>query len=194
MLTKEQLVTIMPRLNKVKDVIVEHYLECLNNEMEAGNINTKERIAMFLAQIAHESYELRYQREVWGPTIQQAKYERIQRLPWDNRQLAYRLGNSEKGDGYLFRGWGVLQTTGRSNTLKVSEVLFGDDLLIKNPELLNDFAIGLKAAVYYWTSHNLNEWADKKDIKRVTKLINGGYNGLEQREKYYNKALSILSC
>lgn len=196
-LTSTQLQLIMPRIPKSR---LDQYTVDLNGAMELGQINTKDRIAMFLAQLAHESCEFKYQREVWGPLLvpAQQRYERNFNAAWPptttdkTNKLAYTLGNSKKNDGYVFRGWGPIQCTGRSNTLACSLYLYQDDRLVKNPTLLNTFEVGLLGAIWYWTTRDLNTYADKKDIKGATKIINGGYNGLTHRQSYYDKAQEVL--
>lgn len=149
--------------------------------MEAGQINTRLRIAAFLAQIGHESGSLYYVKELGGSSYF-AKY--------DGRKD---LGNTEPGDGARFAGRGLIQVTGRNNYGRASKALFGDDRLLKNPELLEQPEWAAKSAVWYWTTRNLNALADGGQITDITRAINGGINGLEDRKARYHYALKVLA-
>lgn len=142
----------------------------------------EKEFAMFLAQCAHESMGGYYQREVWGPTKQQLRYE--------GTSLALTLGN-KKGDGFRFRGTGLIQTTGRRNTRKASIAIFNDTRLIDHPHLLNVEQIGVQMSLFYWQSHKLGKYAD--DIRKCTKIINGGYNGLADRVRLWEKTKELLN-
>ena len=185
-------------MTKIPNDKIDSILVTINNCISIGQLNTKERLAMFLAQTGHESGEYRFKREVWGPSAQQLRYERNATAAWPPtkndqiNKLAFRLGNREKNDGFIFRGWGPLQITGRSNTLKASLFLFQDNRLTINASLLNDIEVGFKGAIWYWQLNDINSLADLKDIKGATKVINGAYNGLKEREQYFNLALKVL--
>ena len=148
--------------------------------MEAGEINTRLRRASFLAQIGHESGSLLYSKELGGPQYF-AKY--------DGRKD---LGNMQPGDGARFCGRGLIQVTGRANYAKASQALFGDARLLTNPELLEQPEWAAKSATWYWTTRNLNALADQDRFTDITKAINGGTNGLEDRKARYRLALSVL--
>lgn len=185
-LTIEQLQTAMPRLKRVLSD-AEKYIDPLNAAMAEYLINTPTRIAAFLAQIAHESGELDYWREIWGPTAQQKKYE-------PPSELAMRLGNTVAGDGSRYRGRGPIQITGRANYLRFGIKLDLD--LINEPELLEEPEHGFRAAACYWKERGLNELADKNTLeafKKITKRINGGYNGLDDRLRYWELAKTALN-
>jgi len=143
------------------------------------NITTPMRVAAFLAQVGHESGRLYYVRELWGPTAAQARYEG--RLD---------LGNTESGDGSRFRGRGLIQITGRANYACCSKALGID--FTESPELLEEPGAAAVSAAWFWASHGLNQLADAGDFRRITKKINGGYNGLEERIALYDKALEVL--
>lgn len=138
---------------------------------------TVKRIAAFLGQIGHECGELRYVREVWGPSAQQVRYENNAAFLWSaispTNHLAFKLGNSEVGDGYRFRGWGWIQTTGRANTLAASLAIYGDDRLIARPDLLDQRATAPWGAASYWRARNLNALADADDDRGLTRAVNG---------------------
>jgi putative chitinase len=180
LLTKEMLGLIYPDGPKTS---FEYYIDGLNEALTKGEINTVNRCACFLGQIGHESNQLNLLREVWDGKGQQAKYERDFNHAWpftatdDVNKLAYMLGNSEKGDGFLFRGWGPLGVTGRMNTTKaiesMPEVVRGIDEIVAQPNLLDEPSIGFKGAEWYWTKHKLNALADDYNLSLLTKNING---------------------
>lgn len=157
------------------------WADALTSAMAGGQINTRLRIAAFLAQIGHESGSLVYSKELGG-TSYFAKY--------DGRQD---LGNTQPGDGAKFCGRGLIQVTGRANYLKASQALFGDDRLLKTPDLLEQPTWAAKSAVWFWTSRNLNLLADGAQFTDITKKINGGLNGQEDRKARYALALKVLA-
>lgn len=152
----------------------------LTAAMAGGQINTRLRQAAFLAQIGHESGSLVYTKELGGASYF-AKY--------DGRKD---LGNTQPGDGTRFCGRGLIQVTGRANYAKCSEALFSDDRLLKNPELLEQPEWAAKSAVWYWSTRSLNALADADRFTDLTKKINGGTNGLEDRKARYRLALTVL--
>lgn len=156
------------------------WADALTAAMAGGQINTRLRIAAFLAQIGHESGSLVYSKELGGPSYF-AKY--------DGRKD---LGNTQQGDGARFCGRGLIQITGRANYGRASQALFGDDQLLKNPELLEQPEWAAKSAVWYWSTRNLNALADQDRFTDITRAINGGTNGLEDRKARYRYALAVL--
>ncbi len=179
-ITGHELGQIMPSLpaDKRKD-----WAETLNSAMAEFGITTARRQAAFLAQIAYETGQLRYLEEVWGPTEQQLRYE-------PPSSLAKSLGNVEPGDGKRFRGRGLIWITGRENYEVFGKAVDVD--LIKNPELAATPVIAARTAAWFWKSRGLNELADQDDFKRITRKINGGLNGIKERESIYKRALSVL--
>jgi putative chitinase len=157
------------------------WADALTAAMAGGQISTRLRIAAFLAQIGHESGSLVYSKELGGPSYF-AKY--------DGRKD---LGNTEPGDGAKFCGRGLIQVTGRANYLKASQALFGDDRLLKTPELLEQPEWAAKSAVWFWSTRNLNSLADGAQFTDLTKKINGGTNGLDDRKARYHYALKVLA-
>lgn len=139
--------------------------------------------AMFLAQVGHESGGLKWLREIWGPTDAQKRYE-------PPGSLAARLGNTKPGDGRRFMGRGPIQITGRFNYAKFGPLL-GLDLVAK-PELLEDAMHGIRAACAFWNDHKLTPLAEAGEIVTVTKQINGGTNGLADRQARWEKAKIAL--
>lgn len=148
--------------------------------MDEFDINTDNRRAAFLAQIGHESGGLHWLVEIWGPTAAQRRYE-----------LRQDLGNTEPGDGYRFRGRGLIQITGRSNYDKAGKALGVD--LIANPELLGQSPLADRSAAWFWKAHGCNEMADIKAFERITRRINGGLNGYPERLALWDKAQSVLA-
>jgi predicted chitinase len=177
---------------------LQHYLDPLNAAMDEGRINTPERIAAFLAQIGHESMELRYMEEVWGPTATQLKYERPKGAPLATVKpfpLWQRLGNTEPNDSFRFRGSGPIQLTGRSN-FRIAGKALGLDLE-NNPDLARTPAVGFRLAVWFWGSRGLNVLADQKTqfaFDGITLKINGGYNGKSERDAYWERAERVLGA
>ncbi|TFY93241.1 glycoside hydrolase family 19 protein [Pseudomonas nabeulensis] len=161
------------------------FIEVLNVAMALYRINTPKRIAAFLAQIGHESAELRYVREL-GDDQSLSQY--------DTGLLAARLGNTpeEDGDGQRYRGRGLIQITGRRNYLACSQALFGDDRLLREPELLEQARWAADSAAWFWQSNGLNELADKDEFMTITRRINGGLNGLEERLRLWARAKAVL--
>lgn len=154
------------------------FLPHLEAAMAEYQINTPNRQAAFLAQIGHESGQLRYVRELASGEAYEGRKD---------------LGNTEKGDGVRFKGRGLVQITGRSNYLTCSMALFGDDRLLHFPELLEDPRNACRSAAWFWHSRGLNELADAGNFKRITKLINGGFNGMADRQALYDKAKEVLA-
>jgi len=180
MVTDSQLAQIMPNLPAEKRAL---YLPFLNKAMDAYGINNRLRKAAFLAQIAHESGELRYLEEIWGPTDAQLLYE-------PESELARILGNTIPGDGERFKGRGAIQITGRRNYAKYGEMLGVD--LIANPTIATTPQIAISTAAAFWQTNGLNELADIEDFGEITRIINGGLNGYEERCKYYQRAMDVL--
>lgn len=160
------------------------WAEPLTKAMVSGSIDTRLRICAFLAQIAHETMGLLYVREL-GATSYFDKYDK-------GTPIGIKLGNTQQGDGAKFRGRGLIQTTGRSNYLACSLALFGDDRLLRNPELLEEPEHAANSAVWFWTTRGLNTLADADRFTDITRKINGGVNGLEDRKARYKLALSVI--
>lgn len=160
----------------------QRYAEPLTNACAKYEINTNPRLAAFLAQIAHESGLFVYSREIWGPTPAQQRYE-------GRRDL----GNVEPGDGFAFRGRGLIQITGRANYRKLGQALgVGFEA---TPELLERPDYASESAAWYWADRGLNELADKEtelSFKQITKRINGGLNGYADRLRLWEKAKKVL--
>src|SRR5687767_1892830 len=183
MLTAEQLQSIMPAVPaKRRDA----FLPFLQAAMTEFAIVAPARIAAFLAQLAHESGQLRFMEEIWGPTEAQRRYEPTSTLATD-------LGNSEVGDGKRFKGRGPIQITGRANYRRFGDLLGTD--LISDPAQAARPEIAFRIAGLFWSKKGLNELADRatpEAFRQITKRINGGINGLEDRQKFYAVACNVL--
>jgi putative chitinase len=179
-LSDADLARIMPNLPSAKRA---EYLPHLQSAMDEFEINTPLRVAAFLAQVAHESAEFRFMEEIWGPTAAQRRYEPV-------TSLSKSLGNTQPGDGKRFKGRGPIQVTGRSNYARYGGKLNLD--LIADPLQAATPQVGFRIAGLYWRTNGLNEFADKQFFKTITKRINGGFNGLEDRTRYYIRAKQVL--
>lgn len=160
----------------------EKFLPVLNELMPKYGIDSVLRVSAFLAQIAHESGSLRYVKEIASGEA------------YDIGRLAARLGNTPEvdGDGQRYKGRGLIQITGHDNYERTGRALSLD--LLKSPELLETTQYAVESACWWWKQQGLNELADKGDFRRITKVINGGYNGLASREAFYNVALKELNA
>ncbi|UVE43219.1 glycoside hydrolase family 19 protein [Pseudomonas chlororaphis] len=162
------------------------FVPALNAAMSKYAVVGRLRIAAFIAQIGHESGQLQWVREL-GNDQYLSKY--------DTGALAARLGNTPEadGDGQKYRGRGLIQVTGRANYQACSEALFGDSRLLNTPELLENPVYAALSAGWFWQRAGLNSLADKGDFLTITKRINGGTNGLVDREALYERALKVLA-
>ena len=172
-MTLDQLKEIMPYAGKR----AETFLEPLNAAMAEFEINTPARQAAFLAQITHESGSLRYVKEIASGAAYEGRKD---------------LGNTEEGDGMRFKGRGLIQITGRANYAQCGAAL-GLDLLAE-PDLLEQTENACRRAGWFWQTRGLNELADDGEFKLITKRINGGYNGLADRQAYYARARGTLNA
>ena len=194
-----------------KDVAA-RYSSRLNKYMNDYGITTRDRVAMFLAQIGHESGRLKRVVEnlnyssqallaTWPSRYNQDLANRHHRKPEliANHVYGDRMGNSKSGDGWKYRGRGLIQLTGYNN-YRAYQTASGDPVTIR-PDLLESPDVAVKAACWYWQENNLNKWADVGDIVSCSSVINTGkssssekfINGLDDRKALYRKALSVLS-
>ena len=191
-----------------KNPYVDHWHKALSQLLPDYEINTPQRIAAFIAQCSHESggflflkENLNYKPEtlvrIFGkyfdlPTAQTYCAKSNKQEAIANRVYANRMGNGpeESGDGWRFAGKGLIQLTGRTNY-----TWFAASLGISVEEAsdyLQTFEGAAQSACWFWEQNNLNRFADTGDIKGLTKAINGGYIGLEDREKHYQHALHVM--
>lgn len=178
-LTIEQLQAIYPQARAKAGF----FIDPLNQAMAEFAINTPTRMAAFLAQVGHESGQLRYVRELGSDTYL-AKY--------DTGPLAKALGNTPAadGDGQRYRGRGLIQITGRANYQAVGTALGLD--LVNSPALLEQPINACRSAAWFWSKHGLNELADLGRFDDITRRINGGQNGREERRALWATALTVL--
>lgn len=184
------------------------WVDAMNVVFPKYEINTPKRIAAFIAQCGHESggwrvfaenlnYSAKALNAVFGKYFIRAgrdaneyarQPEKIANVVYANRMDN---GDTDSGDGWRFRGRGPIQLTGRHNYTKFSKDMGVD--VVDNPDLVSDDKeIALMSAIWYWNSNNLNKYADSGDIKTLTKRINGGYIGLEDRIHHWEAALKVL--
>lgn len=175
-ITEQQLLQILPSAGKQASV----FAPALNAAMGRYQIIGTKRVTAFIAQIGHESGQLLYVREIWGPTAQQARYEG-----------RADLGNNVAGDGSKYRGRGLIQITGRTNYAACGEALGLD--LIAHPELLELPQHAAMSAAWFWKQKGLNDLADKDQFNTITRRINGGLNGLQDRLEIWSRARAVLA-
>ena len=187
------------------------WADSMNEVFPNYDINTPQRVAAFLAQCGHESggwtvfeENLNYSAQglmkvfpKYFPTADLANAYAKQPEKIANRIYGGRMGNGpeDSGDGYKYRGRGPIQLTGKDNYRAFAKEMFDDwENLFENPDWVTadrDFA--LMSAIWFWNKNKLNVQADAGDIKLMTKKINGGYIGLEDRIKHYNEAIHLLT-
>ena len=141
----------------------------LSKEAQSQGIKGKE-LAAFLAQCSHESGGFRYLSEIWGPSAAQNTYDG-------------RMGNNKSGDGYRYRGRGYIQLTGKNNYTQAGRALGLD--LVKNPDQAATPDVGAKTSVWFWKTNVQPKVSNWDDVTAITKVVNGGYNGLEDRKMRY---------
>ena len=180
-ITQQQLLQILPNAGAKAGV----FAPALNTSMQRYQIVGTKRVAAFIAQIGHESGQLLYVREIWGPTAAQRGYEGRKDL-----------GNTVAGDGLKYRGRGLIQVTGRANYAACGEALGLD--LINHPEQLELPQHAAMSAAWFWKINGLNDLADAGDNSNIGSIINTGRrgrvpNGAEDRAALYVKALKVLA-
>ena len=189
-----------------KNPNAEHWFEALCEILPDYEINTPPRVAAFLAQCAHESGGFRAIKEnlnykaasltkVWPkyfPNMDVANAYAQQPEKIANRAYANRMGNGpeESGDGFKFCGRGLIQLTGKDNYSRYAQAT--EQSLDEASEHLTTFEGCVQSAAWFWEANNLNQFADSGDILTMTKRINGGTLGLEDRQKHYHHALQVL--
>lgn len=173
-MTKEQLKEIMPYAT---DENVKKFLPYLNDTMRTFEINTPLRQAHFLAQLGHESGSLRYVRELASGKAYEGRKD---------------LGNVQPGDGVMYKGRGLIQLTGRANYEAFNGFLDDDVDVVKHPAKVEEPELATLVAGWFWWKNSLNKLADKDDVVAVTKRVNGGTNGLEDRKGHLSRAKKVL--
>lgn len=202
-LTIEQLTELLPG-----NPYIEQWHEALSNVLPDYEINTPARVAAFIAQCAHESggfrllkenlnYKAASLRRVFGKYFKDdviaAQYANKPEMI-ANRVYGNRMGNGpeESGDGFRYCGRGLIQLTGKDNYQSFADSI--ETPIEDIPEYLATFEGAVQSACWFWENNNLNQWADKGDIVTLTKRINGGTIGLEDRKKHYEHALHVLGA
>ena len=169
-MTADELRAVMPySAGKVAE-----FAQPLTDAMAEFNIATARRRAAFLAQVAHESGELRFLRELSSGVQYEGRAD---------------LGNDQSGDGARYKGGGLLQITGRANYRAAAGALGVP--LEANPSLIETAPIAARSAAWLWSSRGLNELADADKFGEITRRINGGYNGLDARLGYWLAARKV---
>lgn len=171
-LTINQLIAIMPKARTQARLFIHE----LNEAMFEFGINNLNRRAAFLAQVAHESGQLRYLSELGNGSQYEGRKD---------------LGNFSPGDGERFKGRGLIQLTGRYNYGACGAALGLN--LVMHPELLTFPGPSCRSAGWFWNTRDLNLLADRGDLIAITRRINGGVNGLEERMFFYETAKKVLA-
>jgi putative chitinase len=187
MISAQQLHKIMPAATPAR---IANFIGPLNATMEEFGINTPKRQAAFLAQIGHESGSLKYVREIADGSA----YDDRASLG-NNRPEAIALAKAAgTTTGRYYKGRGLIQITGYNNYRACSRDLLHDaDELCKHPEMLEMLPLSVRSAAWYWDSRDLNALADAGKFDLITKAINGGYNGMADRQAYHARAQKALA-
>ena len=188
--------------------IAPEWLEPLNETFQRYEINTPLRMAAFIGQCSHECGNFRVLEEnlnykaatlmrLWAkrfPTLEIANQYAGNPKKIANMVYANRMGNRDEasGDGFRFRGRGCIQTTGHANYFHAGQALGVD--FVMNPDLVSTPKYAALTAGYFWATHGLNETADARDYVKMTKKINGGTIGLDDRVAHIKTALSVLTA
>lgn len=199
-LTPEQISELFPHLK-------EEWFDAFET-LPDFEVNTTLRISHFLAQVSHESNDFKAMKEnmnysseglrrVFSKyfTPEQAIVYARRPEAIANRVYANRMGNGDErsGDGWKYRGGGPLQLTGKNNYRECSIDLFGDEILLEHPQLLHRPLYGMLSALWFWDKNKLNVLADGNNIETLTRKINGGLNGLEDRKLRFGRFYQIIN-
>jgi putative chitinase len=203
-LTQSQLAQLIP-----SNPYVSQWHNAMSRCLPDYDINSPRRVAAFVAQCAHESGNFRFLKENLNYKWQTLRKIFPKYFPTDelaqqyanrqnraeaiaNKVYANRMGNGDEasGDGYRYCGRGLIQLTGKNNYQ--SFALSIDTPIEEIPEYLETFEGAVQSGCWFWETNNLNVWADNGDIKELTRRINGGFIGLDDRIKHYNHALHVL--
>ena len=202
--TLDQFKKIAPGVKNPED-----WFNALSKHLPEYEINTIERIAMFMAQCGHESggftimqENLNYRAEglakVFPKYFRDADPNDYARKPEKiaNRVYSSRMGNGNEasGDGWRFHGRGIIQITGKDNYTKCSHDVWKDDTLLTNPDILCTVDGAVISACWFWKMRNLNKPSDANDMTTATKLINGGTNGIDDRAARHASAMKVLKA
>jgi putative chitinase len=190
-LSQEQLAQLIPG-----NPYVDHWYEALAICLPDYDINTPRRVAAFVAQCAHESGGFRMLKENLNYKAMAAQFAALpnKQEAIANRVYGGRMGNGpeETGDGFRYLGRGLIQLTGKNNYQAFADSI--ETPVEEIPEYLATFEGAVQSACWFWETNKLNQGADKDDILTLTKRINGGTIGLDDRIKHYNHALHVLGA
>jgi putative chitinase len=159
-----------------KPWIIDGFADALPAICEKFDITTTNRQAHFIAQCAHECDHFKTTQEYASGAAYEGRKD---------------LGNTKSGDGKRYKGRGLIQLTGRANYAAASKALGVD--YIANPELVERFPAAADVSAWFWDTHKLNQHADRDDVRAVTKVINGGYNGLDSRTALLSRAKIVFA-
>lgn len=171
-LTPAQFIACMPAISPLRAASLFPFVV---RAMEEAQINTPQRQACFLAQLGHESFSLRYMEELASGAAYEGRHD---------------LGNTQPGDGKRYKGRGPIQLTGRANYRACGAALSLD--LEGHPEMAAQPDVGFRVAGWFWTTHGLNALADAGQFDAITRAINGGQNGAEDRRRRFELAKKAL--
>jgi putative chitinase len=185
---------------------IDQWYDALNAILPEYGINTPERVAAFIAQCAHESGGFKFLKEnlnykaesllkvfpKYFKTLDEARAYEKRPEKIANKIYGNRMGNGDEssGDGFRYCGRGLIQLTGKENYSWFAASL--EIPVEEASEYLETFEGAVQSACWFWEENKLNQWADKKDILTLTKRINGGTIGLDDRIKHFNHALHVL--
>lgn len=169
---RSTLIQILPGIPRHR---VDEYLPLLNAAMAYGQINTPARIAMFLAQVGHESASFRFLEEIADGSAYEGRAD---------------LGNTQPGDGRRYKGRGAIQITGRHNYGEFTEAMGVD--FVSFPESVATPKWAFMSAGWYWRRHRINDPSDKHDVAGATRLINKALLHLRERTEIYEHACKVL--
>lgn len=165
---------IMP---SARQADIDRYLPHMNILLQPYGIDTKLRLAHWLAQVGHESGALRWAREIATGDAYEGRRD---------------LGNISPGDGRRYKGRGLIQLTGRANYAQFSRMLERPDIMAEPSLVETEPDLAVLTACWFWRTRNLDRWADEDNLERVTRGVNGGLNGLADRREYLMRAKRIL--
>lgn len=180
-ITQKQLLDAVPGLYKAR---LDEFVASFNMFHAYFGLNTRDRIIHYLAQVFHESGSLRYVEELSSGAQYEGRKD---------------LGNTQKGDGKRFKGRGFIQLTGRKNYQDFYNDGWCSDNVVAYPNLVSNFPLNQMVSMWFWDRNSLNDLADFDNgangediVKKITRKVNGGYNGLDERVKFYQKFKKIF--
>lgn len=180
-ITQKQLLEAVPNLYRNR---LDEFVASFNQWAVYFGIDTPKRITHYLAQVFHESGSLRYVEELASGAQYEGRKD---------------LGNTQKGDGKRYKGRGFIQLTGRANYQKFFDDGWCGDDVVEYPNLVCNFPLNQMVSMWFWEKNNLNDLADldngsngEEIVKKITRKVNGGYNGLNERVGFYKKFKNVI--